>query len=206
MARAIKLTAGCPRRVEVRSPGVESEIGCTPKSGRGFASRKPTLYAKLGSRTYRSRQRKSRPKAAFKSKSDVTDYRRTPTRLTPPFKLPPALLRTAARATGRGLSTTPARATQPTGYSTYWQYTTALAGAGLRVRPASPNRALAAIPAAVADWVERRFLGCMADSPSCLLDYKVTGAALCAAKHSMRRQRIADVDLDQRGAAGPFLP
>src|SRR4051812_28663478 len=49
-----------------------------------------TLH-KLGSRTYKSRQRKSRPKAAFKPKSDVTDYRRTPTRLTPPFKLPPAL-------------------------------------------------------------------------------------------------------------------
>src|SRR4029078_3321534 len=91
-------------------------------------------------------------------------YRLTPTRLTPPFKLPPALCRTAARATGRGLSTTPARATQPVGYSTYWQYTTALAGAGLSVRPASPNRALAAIPATVADLIERRFLGCMADS------------------------------------------
>src|SRR6516225_4557195 len=31
-------------------------------------------------------------------------YRRAPTRLTPPFALPPALCRTAARATGRGLS------------------------------------------------------------------------------------------------------
>jgi hypothetical protein len=40
-----------------------------------------------------------------------------------------------------------------------------LAGAGLRVRPASPNRALAAIPATVADLIERRFLGCMADFP-----------------------------------------
>jgi hypothetical protein len=39
-------------------------------------------------------------------------YRRTPTRLTPPFALPPTLWRTAARATGRGLSTTPALATQ----------------------------------------------------------------------------------------------
>ena len=57
----------------------------------------------------------------------------------------------------------PALATQPTGYSTYWQYTTALAGAGLRVRPASPNRALAAIPATVADLIERRFVGCMAE-------------------------------------------
>jgi hypothetical protein len=34
---------------------------------------------------------------------------------------------TAARATGRGRSTTPALATQPAGYSMYWQYTTALA-------------------------------------------------------------------------------
>jgi hypothetical protein len=34
---------------------------------------------------------------------------------------------TTARATGRGRSTTPALATQPTGYSTYWQYTIALA-------------------------------------------------------------------------------
>jgi hypothetical protein len=32
---------------------------------------------------------------------------------------------TAARATGRGRSTTPALATQPAGYSMYWQYTTA---------------------------------------------------------------------------------
>ena len=42
-------------------------------------------------------------------------YRPAPTRLTPPFALPPALCRTAARATGRGLSTTPALATQPCG-------------------------------------------------------------------------------------------
>src|ERR1700721_845593 len=42
-------------------------------------------------------------------------YRPAPTRLTPPFALPPALCRTAARAPGRGLSTTPALATQPPG-------------------------------------------------------------------------------------------
>ena len=42
-------------------------------------------------------------------------YRRTPTRLTPPLALPPALWRTAARATGRAPSTTPGRATQPAG-------------------------------------------------------------------------------------------
>jgi hypothetical protein len=43
----------------------------------------------------------------------------------------------------------------------YWQYTTALAGAGLRAAPANPNRTLAAIPAAVTDLIERRFVGCM---------------------------------------------
>jgi len=57
--------------------------------------------------------------AARVRNSDVTVelYRRTPTRLTPPFQLPgPAVApRTAARATGRGLRTTPALATQPTG-------------------------------------------------------------------------------------------
>src|SRR5689334_12898475 len=86
-------------------------------------------------------------------------YRRTPTRLTPPFQLPgPAVApRTAARATGRGLSTTPALATQPVGYPTYVQYITASAGAGVRVAPARPNRMLAAIPVTVADLVERPF-------------------------------------------------
>lgn len=34
---------------------------------------------------------------------------------------------TTARTTGRGRSTTPGLTTHPTGYSTYWQYTTALA-------------------------------------------------------------------------------
>jgi len=55
--------------------------------------------------------------SAAKARDPQTNsfYRRTPTRLTPPFKLPPALCRTAARATGRGLSTTPALATQPCG-------------------------------------------------------------------------------------------
>jgi hypothetical protein len=33
----------------------------------------------------------------------------------------------ANRATGRGRSTTPGLTTHPTGYATYWQYTTALA-------------------------------------------------------------------------------
>jgi hypothetical protein len=36
-----------------------------------------------------------------------------------------------ARATGRGCSTAPGLATHPTGYATYWQYTTALAGSVL---------------------------------------------------------------------------
>ena len=34
---------------------------------------------------------------------------------------------TTARATGRGRSTTPGLTMHPTGYATYWQYTTALA-------------------------------------------------------------------------------
>jgi hypothetical protein len=88
-------------------------------------------------------------------------YRLAPTRLTPPFALLPALWRTAARATGRGLSTTPALATQPAGYSTYWQYTTAAADPGLRITPATPNRALAAIPVTVTVLMERQFLDFM---------------------------------------------
>jgi hypothetical protein len=39
---------------------------------------------------------------------------------------------------------------------------TALAGAGVRVIPANPNKALTAIPAAVADLIEMRFLRAMA--------------------------------------------
>src|SRR3954447_12277663 len=38
---------------------------------------------------------------------------------------------TTARATGRGRSTIPGLTTHPTGYDTYWQYTTALAGSVL---------------------------------------------------------------------------
>jgi hypothetical protein len=41
---------------------------------------------------------------------------------------------TTARATGRGRSTTPGLTTHPTGYATYWQYTTALAVQCLRPR------------------------------------------------------------------------
>lgn len=52
------------------------------------------------------------------------------------------LVRTAARATGRGLSTTPALATQPDGYPTYVQYTTAFAGAVVNVVTASANAPL----------------------------------------------------------------
>src|SRR5882672_9486991 len=47
--------------------------------------------------------------------------RRTPTPTAPT----PGV--TTARATGRGRSTTPGLTTQPAGYETYWQYTTALA-------------------------------------------------------------------------------
>jgi hypothetical protein len=56
---------------------------------------------------------------------------RRPTRSTGPPRFIGVPGRTASRATapatGLGRSTTPALATQPTGYSTYWQYTTALA-------------------------------------------------------------------------------
>jgi hypothetical protein len=37
----------------------------------------------------------------------------------------------------------------------------ALAGAGLRVTPANPNRKLAAIPVTVTDLIERCFVRCM---------------------------------------------
>jgi hypothetical protein len=40
----------------------------------------------------------------------------------------------------------------------YWQYTTAPAGTGPRVRAANPNRTLAAIPVTVTDRIERRLL------------------------------------------------
>jgi hypothetical protein len=46
----------------------------------------------------------------------------------------------------------------------YWQYTTASAGAGLRVTPAKPNRTLTAKPADVTDLIERRFC-CMVIPP-----------------------------------------
>jgi hypothetical protein len=59
----------------------------------------------------------------------------------------------------------------------YWQYTTALAGAGLRVRPVSPNRTLATIPVTVADLIDRRFVGRMAEFLFALVELKVTGAA-----------------------------
>jgi hypothetical protein len=53
--------------------------------------------------------------AHCQARASKSPYRRAPTRLTPPFALPPALWRTAARATGRGLRATPARATHPAG-------------------------------------------------------------------------------------------
>src|SRR5450631_487823 len=52
---------------------------------------------------------------------------RTPTRLTGPPRFIGVPGRTTARATGRGRNTTPGLTTHPTGYATYWQYTTALA-------------------------------------------------------------------------------
>jgi hypothetical protein len=39
----------------------------------------------------------------------------------------------------------------------------ALAGVGVSESPANPNRTLAAIPATVADLIERYFIGCMAN-------------------------------------------
>jgi hypothetical protein len=64
--------------------------------------------------------------------------RRLPTRLTGPPRFigvprrtptpgAPTPGITKARATGRGRNTTPGLTTHPTGYATYWQYTTALA-------------------------------------------------------------------------------
>jgi hypothetical protein len=41
------------------------------------------------------------------------------------------------------------------------QYTTALAGAGLKVTAASPNRTLAATPVTVTDLIDERFPGLM---------------------------------------------
>src|SRR5258705_10799922 len=65
-------------------------------------------------------------------------FQRLPTRLTGPPRFigvprrtptpgAPTPGVTTARATGRGRSTTPGLTTHPTGYATYWQYTTALA-------------------------------------------------------------------------------
>src|SRR3954449_4462728 len=70
-------------------------------------------------------------------KSNLRDQR-LPTRLTGPPRFigvpgrtptpgAPTPGVTTARATGRGRSTTPGLTTQPAGYETYWQYTTALA-------------------------------------------------------------------------------
>jgi hypothetical protein len=48
---------------------------------------------------------------------------------------------TAARATGRGRSTTPALTVQPAGYATYWQYTTAPACSVLAATSPATSRA-----------------------------------------------------------------
>jgi hypothetical protein len=56
---------------------------------------------------------------------------------------------------------------------------TALAGAGLSVRPASPNMALAAIPVTVADLIERRFLEYMADLLLALVELQWDGKPWC---------------------------
>jgi hypothetical protein len=57
--------------------------------------------------------------------------------------------RAAARATGRGRSTTPALAMHPAGYSTYWQYTTALAGSVL----AATNPVISSADSAIENFI-----------------------------------------------------
>jgi len=61
---------------------------------------------------------------------------------------------------------------------------TALAGAGLRVRPVSPNRALAATAATAAGLIERCFVGFIADALFLLAELK-GGSASRAAEHSV---------------------
>jgi hypothetical protein len=75
---------------------------------------------------------------------EKSDQRR-PTRFTGPPRFVGVPTRptpgvATARATGRGRSTTPALTVQPAGYSTYWQYTTALAGSVVAaMKPAISN-------------------------------------------------------------------
>jgi hypothetical protein len=59
---------------------------------------------------------------------------------------------------------------------------TAFAGAGLNVTPASPNRALAAIPVTVADLIERRVVRSMVIPPHRACN---TGAASVAAEDNV---------------------
>jgi hypothetical protein len=76
---------------------------------------------------------------------------------------------------------------------------TALAGAGLRVTPARPSNALAAIPANVADLIGRRLVGRMMNLPRCAL-WKPPSRA---SEHQRERRTVAGVDLDQgRSAVG----
>ncbi|PSO17516.1 hypothetical protein C7G41_36155 [Bradyrhizobium sp. MOS002] len=65
------------------------------------------------------------------------------------------------------------------------------------MRPASPNRTLAASPATVADLIERRFLECMA-APRALVELKDDWSRHDAAQQSVGIPGFAHVDLDQR--------
>jgi hypothetical protein len=67
----------------------------------------------------------------------------------------------------------------------YWQYTTAAAGAGVKVTPASPRRTLAAIPATVTDFTEKRLLGCMVVLLLYACDMQVVSAASGTAEHKV---------------------
>ena len=84
----------------------------------------------------------------------VAACQRLPTRLTGPPRfigVPGRPATTAARATGRGRNTTPGLATQPVGYETYWQYTTALASLVL----AATNPAISSAANAIESFIFR---------------------------------------------------
>jgi hypothetical protein len=84
----------------------------------------------------RCADRRHRP-PSITSSARASLPQRLPARSTGPPRFPTVPGRTASRATarptGRARSTTPGLATQPTGYSTYWQYTTAPAFSVLAV-------------------------------------------------------------------------
>lgn len=94
---------------------------------------------------------------------------------------------TTARATGRGRSTTPGLTTHPTGYATYWQYTTAVACSVLAaVKPPVSSSADNAIESFIlASLSDHCFIlmPCIRFSSGGLIEIKVlgrTGASLTA--------------------------